>query len=65
MYLLSIKKAVLDYERDLSARAKYDPKLVYAYIKSKRNKKEAIRVLDDESGQRVVESSVVIHLRHA
>ena len=32
----AIKKAVCDYERDLAARAKHDPKLVYAYINSKR-----------------------------
>jgi len=46
---------VLDYKRDLASRAKHDPKLVYAYINSKRNTKEAIKVLEDGSGQRVVE----------
>jgi len=36
-----IKKGLRDYERDLASRAKHDPKLVYAYINSKRNTKEA------------------------
>ena len=48
----AIKRALRDYERDLASRAKHDPKLMYAYINSKRNTKEAIRVLNDESGQR-------------
>jgi len=51
----TIKKVVLEYERELASRAKHDPKLVYAYFNSKRTTKEAIRVLEDESGQRVVE----------
>ena len=58
----AIKKAVRDYERDLASRAKHDPKLVYAYINSKRNTKEAIRVLEDESGQRVVERKDICNM---
>jgi len=58
----AIKKAVRDYERDLASRAKRDPKLVYAYINSKRNTKEAIRVLEDESGQQVVERNDICNL---
>ena len=35
---------------------------MYAYINSKRNVKEAIRVLEDESGQRVVDTKDICNL---
>jgi hypothetical protein len=41
-----IKKTVCDYERDLASRAKHDPKLVYAYINSKRNTKETQKLYE-------------------
>jgi len=55
----TIKKAVLSYEKDIAKRAKHDLKIIFAYINSKRDMKEAIRILEDESGKRVVEKKEI------
>ena len=52
----NITKAKKDYEKDLSRRAKKDPKLVYFYIRSKMEVKEQIRVLKRADGSLETES---------
>ena len=51
-----ITNAKKDYEKDLSRRAKKDPKLIYSYMRSKMEVKEQIRVLKRADGSLETES---------
>jgi len=45
-----IKKGIRDYEKKLAENVKKNPKMLYAYLNSKKIIKDNIRALNDEDG---------------
>jgi hypothetical protein len=56
---IKIRLVVSDFEKGLAVKAKRDPKLIYAYSKSKQKVKEHIRAIVDSTGQMLTDSKLI------
>ena len=55
----SIKIEKIKWENELASRAKHNPKLIYSYIRSKKDVKEQIKALKEDEGRLTVKKSAI------
>lgn len=57
-----VKSVVKKYEKNLANNVKNNPKMLYAYVNSKKVIKDNIRVLNDENGIKVEDPAEIVRI---